>query len=280
MKIILSRKGFDKGAGGCPSPYIVEEGRLFSLPIPDQRNYFSYKDLRFSDELSCYGLMEQLGISAKNGKAHTDPDIRRDLFYAPNENWRPLFGQQGNSQKHLRKQGVGEGDLFLFFGLFQDVRRVDGKYRFVPGTQKQIIWGYMQVGAPPALVEGNPEGLPHPHFYSWADYAPEKVNTVYRAADSLSFAPELPGYGTFGFDESLVLSKTSGDSPKIYDEWELPAHFFRHRMSYNFRDSRWRLSGEKCVVAAARRGQEFVVQDDPEAEAWAENLILRNSVEV
>ncbi|WP_454862743.1 Nmad3 family putative nucleotide modification protein [Pseudomonas hormoni] len=30
MQIILSRKGFDSAAGGCPSP-ILPDGRLFSL---------------------------------------------------------------------------------------------------------------------------------------------------------------------------------------------------------------------------------------------------------
>ena len=276
MKIILSRKGFDKGSGGCPSPYIVEEGKLFSLPIPNSRNYFSYKDMKFSDELSCYDLMEQLGISTRNGNAHTDPDIRRDLFYTPEENWRPMFGQQGMPQKHLHKQGVGEGSLFLFFGLFQDTRKLNGKYSFVPGTLKQIIWGYMQVGEPPVLVERNPDGFLHPHYYSCENYTAKDVNTVYSAADRLSFAPGLPGYGVFNYEKSLVLSKTAGENSKIYNEWELPAHFYRHRMSWHSGEGRWRLVDGKCIVTAAQRGQEFVIQDDPEAEAWAKDLIMKN----
>ncbi len=32
MKLILSRKGFDSAAGGCPSPII--DGRPLSMPIP------------------------------------------------------------------------------------------------------------------------------------------------------------------------------------------------------------------------------------------------------
>ena len=35
MKLILSRKGFDSGAGGCASA-ITPDGTLLSLPIPDK----------------------------------------------------------------------------------------------------------------------------------------------------------------------------------------------------------------------------------------------------
>ncbi len=34
MKIIISRKGFDSGSGGYPSP-ILPSGELCSLPIPE-----------------------------------------------------------------------------------------------------------------------------------------------------------------------------------------------------------------------------------------------------
>lgn len=35
MKIILSRKGFDSAAGGYTSPLFINEGKLLSLPIPE-----------------------------------------------------------------------------------------------------------------------------------------------------------------------------------------------------------------------------------------------------
>lgn len=37
MKIILSRKGFDSGKGGCASPYMLD-GTLLSLLIPDEED--------------------------------------------------------------------------------------------------------------------------------------------------------------------------------------------------------------------------------------------------
>lgn len=47
MKIILCRKGFDSSAGGYPSPLILEQNQLLSLPIPDNKivTGITYKDL-------------------------------------------------------------------------------------------------------------------------------------------------------------------------------------------------------------------------------------------
>jgi hypothetical protein len=35
MKVILSRKGFDSGYGGIPSP-VLPDGTMLSLPIPSK----------------------------------------------------------------------------------------------------------------------------------------------------------------------------------------------------------------------------------------------------
>lgn len=44
MTIILSRKGFDSGSGGGPSP-ILPFGTPCSLPIPDPRSKVRYADV-------------------------------------------------------------------------------------------------------------------------------------------------------------------------------------------------------------------------------------------
>ena len=69
--------------------------------------------------------------------AHLDPDI---------VGWRPLFGQTGAAQGHLRKQDVGPGDLFLFFGIFRRVEEKQGAWRFVRRSPAQhVLWGWLQV---------------------------------------------------------------------------------------------------------------------------------------
>ena len=52
MKIILSRKGFDSGYGGYPSPIIETNGtkEMLSLPIPLEDDKRSYKDLWYKEQ--------------------------------------------------------------------------------------------------------------------------------------------------------------------------------------------------------------------------------------
>ena len=57
MRIILSRKGFDSANGGYPSP-IMPDGRMVSLPIPDQDTDVKYSQL-FLPNGKNYGLLMQ-----------------------------------------------------------------------------------------------------------------------------------------------------------------------------------------------------------------------------
>lgn len=106
MKLILSRKGFDSGAGGVPSP-ILPDGRLLALPIPDAASTIRYGDIAIDDD-SLDSLVTPLTrgrIRADDG-AHLDPDLIAGMLpRAPG--WRPLFGQSGQAQGHLRNQGPG-----------------------------------------------------------------------------------------------------------------------------------------------------------------------------
>lgn len=275
MKIILSRKGFDKGNGHGVSPHIVEEGLLYSFPIPSKGNYFTYNDLRFNDALTCGDLMRQLGFTDRAcAKAcHTDPDIRKGLFHAPEPLWRPMLGQQGNPQRHLRKHNIGEGDIFLFYGLFQDVNKIGGRYQYVSRNVRHIIWGYLQVGQPPLHIPDNREGRLHPHYYACDQYEPKDENTVYIAADHLSFAPEKPGYGVLPYHPGRVLSLQAGSAPETYGIFSLPEFLYDIRMTGNTMEDRWRREGGRCLLRAAYPGQEFVIHDCPEAGDWAQELL-------
>lgn len=48
MKLILSRKGFDSGYGGMPSP-ILPDGRLVPLPIPISHDRYTLADINIPD---------------------------------------------------------------------------------------------------------------------------------------------------------------------------------------------------------------------------------------
>lgn len=44
MKVILSRKGFDSGYGGMPSP-ILPDGTMLSMPIPSDGDNVRFNEL-------------------------------------------------------------------------------------------------------------------------------------------------------------------------------------------------------------------------------------------
>jgi hypothetical protein len=138
MKIILSRKGFDSSYGGVASP-IFPDGALLSLPIPDARGPVTYQDLTWGQhQLGKVVAALTRGRIDFAAHAHLDPDLYSQICSrAPG--WRPLFGQDGAAQSHLANQGVGVGDLFLFFGWFRAVEQPSGYYCFVKQAPDQHL---------------------------------------------------------------------------------------------------------------------------------------------
>jgi hypothetical protein len=239
MKVILSRKGFDSVAGGYPSPHFIENGRLLSFPIPEENDNNNietgrtFADLRFDDRSSYLDIMKQLGLNKFNDKyIHLDPDISSAVLNTRHCDWRGLFGQSSSAQTHLKNQEVNREDLFLFFGWFRDVVRTSTGYKYVNGTDRHIIWGYLQVGEVQSIEPGEAYEVwkeSHPHYY----YRNREQNTGYIARKNLSFSPDLLGYGVFDYKESLALT-CSGQKKRSV--WKLPKYFhpsYGTTMSYH-----------------------------------------------
>ena len=281
LKLILSRKGFDSSSGGVPSP-ILPDGRMVSLPIPDKMSPILYSDIK-ANSTSIGPLVSQLtkGRIPPHYRAHLDPDLTTEsLSRLPG--WRPIFGQTGAAQGHLRNNGVGPGDLFLFFGLFRAVNLVDGKYVWVKGSRPcHTIWGWLQIGEILKL------GTSKPKEYEWARYHPhyhrhnDKNNVVYIASRHLNLgnlsSREIPGAGIIRrFSSSLQLTANSSQKPSI---WELPAWFNpsekRSPLTYHSDLNRWRIKGDRAELRTTARGQEFILDCDeyPEAIRWAYDLL-------
>ena len=270
MKIILSRKGFDSTAGGSPSPII--NNKIFSVPIPDSKDDIRYSDLIFNQDKTYYDIMVELGIRSikKEAKCHLDPDLDiHTLKYRP-KGWKPLFGQAGSSQIHLENQGVGVGDLFLFFGWFRRTENRNGKLKYV-GPDFHMIFGYLQVGKIIKIANNDPiENWMkyHPHIKRM-DRKNDKTNTVYVASDKLPFIEIGKSGGVLNFSEDLILTKKN--HPK--SQWQLPGFF--HNFSISYHPNPWR----ENYFQSTGRGQEFVIEEDREVESWAKNLILNNIAE-
>ncbi|MDK9558702.1 hypothetical protein QQF73_13790 [Marinobacter sp. M216] len=280
MRLILSRKGFDSSAGGCPSP-VLPDSSLCVLPIPDDQSRIRYDEVRFGERRLGKLVRDLSGGRVRGGDgAHLDPDLIADA-YPRQGGWRPVLGQTGSAQGHLRNQGVAPGDLFLFFAVFRQAELWRRRWRFVPGSRPfHAIWGWLHI-ADIHSIDALPENaLPwaryHPHFHG----QPDAGNTLYVASNEFRLPEQrqvLPGSGVFTrFDERLLLSDPDARLPT---QWRLPAGFYpgaaRVPLSYHARADRWQLAPPWCYLKGAARGQEFVLDlaAYPELEPWLAALV-------
>ena len=276
MKLILSRKGFDSQSGGSPSP-IFPNGTLYSLPIPHNPSEIAYGDLWHGDtnigetvaDLTC----DRIG---SKDPAHLDPDINH-IAYPRQAGWQPLFGQSGAAQGHLDNQGVCIGDLFLFFGLFQKIEKISGRWRFVRDAPKQhILWGWLQIGKICRVDELAQDELPwtryHPHRHP--SRGKDSTNTLYMASCGLNLGGESIAQGAGCFlksHERLVLTNPNGSG---VTDWRLPRCFYpdndKSPLTYHPKLHRWRHDDQYAYLQSASRGQEFVLDLDqyPDVTDW------------
>jgi hypothetical protein len=261
-----------------------------SIPIPENnkhtvpKGHTRFEDLEKQGE---YCLPRELVTSSRPGRTfagpvHLDPDIRpglRPKLFSAVCGSSFIFGQDGGPQTHLVNQGVREGDLFLFFGLFRWAMLRDGVAYFQrPERKMHVIWGWLQIGEIyPIQKQGPvPEGLKsathHPHLH----YRERTNNCIYKGASSLSFIKNVDGAGIFKkYDDDLRL--TSPQEGRC-SYWTLPSFFRRSGLSYND-PNKWETHGEYIYGKTVGRGQEFVTKTDgveSEASIWL-NALFRHA---
>ncbi len=115
---------------------------------------------------------------------------------------RCLFGQCGAAQSHLRSQGVGPSDVFLFFGLFSEDGGRERHHR---------LYGYMRVDS---VIEG---GLSSRH--PWVAAAPRPhPHTIgeWNANNCLYVGPS----GLAGSADPRLRLTTAGGPLRL---WDVPA---------------------------------------------------------
>lgn len=226
MRIIFSRKGFDSAAGGGASPIV--DGRPVSLPIPaGTASTTSYGALGLGD----HAAKASRGKLGAGDLCHHDPMF----LWGDSATAECLFGQCGAAQTHLERQGVGIGDVFVFFGLFRE-EMPDGSW----GQPHHRIFGYLEVEQIVPLAEGAPDDLVqlgHPHALAMH----HKNDVVYRG----------PGRTARHASDLLRLTVPEGP-PSI---WHRPKWLKHGGLSYHDKPVRWQQRGRLQSVA---RGQEFV----------------------
>lgn len=271
-KLILSRKGFDSSAGGGPSPILGQHP--LSLPIPQAGTQVPYETLQGPEGNSYAAWMQKLGITIPE-TAHHDPDLVRHSR-ARKPGWKAGFGQTGAALRHLQNEGVGEGDLFLFFGWFRQAEQDQaGKWQFQrKAPDLHVLFGYLEVGR---IIDLNQEVPPswaqdHPHWVRRDQFGP-KGNALFIGAEQSSIWPGKAGAGEFSPHPAHTLTDISG--PKIRRSlWRLPSVFFDNgqcQLSYH-RHKTGLPMADGFQLDIARRGQEFVCDRSPEHEAWVQQL--------
>lgn len=181
MKIIFSRKGFDSGAGGSPSPIVNEV--CISLPIPTEMpTPITYGDLPI---LQAEVADLRRGRIASTAHCHLDPDLDVNSF-SRLPGWRGALGQVAAAQGYLRNNGIDRDDIFLFWGVFRRAVR-DGKWKF-EGLPEHRIFGWLQIDEVMPLGSDGTRALKmkpwlkdHPHVRDgWSN-----SNTIYIARERL-----------------------------------------------------------------------------------------------
>ncbi|HBH28491.1 MAG: hypothetical protein N839_0010690 [Desulfofustis sp. PB-SRB1] len=284
MKLVLSRKGFDSSTGGVPSP-IFPDGSMVSLPIPDKTSAITYGDIRHKGApLAPVVAHLTTGRIAPHYGAHLDPDVVAPALVRQ-PGWRPLFGQTGPAQGHLKNHCVGAGDLFLFFGLF---RRLEDQAKSLwwaaDAAPCHVLWGWLQVAEVIQIDQLPAETIKwaryHPHFQRRGG----ANNTLYIARKRLMLAyqncADILGAGVFpNFSLNLQLTETGSRRASL---WSLPPWFNpssrRPPLTYHANTQRWKKMAGTVKLLAASRGQEFILDCDhyPEAISWVYELISTN----
>lgn len=258
MRIILSRKSVDSASGGMASP-ILPCGCLCPIPIP-YKHGVRYSDVRFGKRSLDQVCGELPGW--KNHFAHVDPDLRFESRTPGRrlKGWWPAFGQSSASASHLNNQGVGKGDLFVFFGWFRRTERASGgELQFCPNDKhgRHIIYGWLEVGE---IFPVDGRRLPnqlqflrdHPHVkFAGFENSPNQIYVASRSGLGAGlFATENP---------DLVLTKPNCKRSL----WQLPAVFESVRrqrdLTYHGKKERWGRDGRKICLRTVARGQEFVL---------------------
>lgn len=264
MRVILSRKGFDSSCGCMPSP-IMPDGTLLSLPIPSNDD-ISYSCITWQGK-SYLEIIHKLNPKTAITHAHhchLDPDLRTEVYHRK-EGWMPAFGQTGTSLTELHENGVGVGDLFLFFGWFKETEYKNGKLTFKPKARDlHVIYGYMQIGNIVKSFKDVPEWmLYHPHTGKKYDILWARgLNAIFTPSPNLSFNKSLHGAGLFKFDKRYVLTKDGYSRSR----WEFPEPMKGTPITHNPRG--WK----DDYFQSATRGQEFIMECSEPVMSWVNHL--------
>lgn len=272
--IILSRKGFDSAAGGDASMIVdIGNGKKVIQPLPIPDPYDTLGGTTYADIKSFVEGYDNLCRLMKDAEiipmikghnppiniCHKDPDL-----FAKTK--KGAFGQMGTAEAHLRRNKVGEGDLFLFFGWYKSYKLEGEKLIRQRGDEcddKHVLYGYLYVDKEYDLANKDRfDAVPkdycnHPHYRKQKIDKTISNNRLYVAKEFIP-GTSIPGYGVFKYKKDLVLSKE--DAPKSM--WKIDDGGFMSMLGKD-REMTYHKNIDKCwqkdYFQSVARGQEFII---------------------
>lgn len=276
------------------------EKEYYDLLVPNQiQSFLKVNGLNittYQDLLDAFLPKRCIKVRGKSTRqslpwtCHLDPDLLYSIVprnQTPPRVWRALFGQAGAAESHLSKipgtaghisnHGVGNGDLFLFFGWFKHVTIANNQLIYVNTPCPNgihVIFGYMFIDYKIVFNRNRNTRMPqkvqawmldHPHFK--AMHCSQANNSIYVATAATPVDPQIPGSGIFLYDDDLVLTETDP---------HLNASLHRSKWKYNFLpkgtvisyhnpNTSWCSTGNgtNLYFQSAMRGQEFLIDQPP-----------------
>jgi hypothetical protein len=295
MKLVLSRKGFDSGSGGCLSPYNHDTGEYIWFPIPEKVNSYS-NQIRYSDVLVKNGYLsslkgsnlsevykslkgmdrvklrknERVSIDDSELFAHFDPMLGTPPWIVKNDSCKIGMGfGQFNAAPQLGNHNVNEGSIFLFFGGFQSTsnRKIAGHYLYGWLKVKKRIETYEDCKK---IIE--PYNLHHHPHITEAAFKRNKKNYILLPDQWLYEDLNIPGCGYFTtLNDSLLLSSNKESNRAT---WKLPIFFYQNLTQVHLKT--WENTQDGFCTVKTGIGQEFITELSEKGEDWLRELFLTN----
>jgi len=254
-------------------------------------SYFKENDLSLLTYRDVLNELLPKGIIKENGEpykknlqwtCHFDPDIVPTVLVRSPE-WQSLFGQGSGAATHLINNGVGENDLFLFFGWFKKTKLQDGKLIFDPNDKEgvHLIYGYLQVDYRISFTENRDKAK------SWMSYHTHlrlkawnnNKNAIYVGRKILTWDNQKPGAAVFQYHPSSVLTDTTiQNNPwKKRTLWRTELFPKDVKITYhkekNYETKKDALGNISKFFRSNCRGQEFVFDESEKITEWAKKII-------
>ena len=266
------------------------------LSLPNStKQFFEEKNMSLTTYRDVLNELLPKGIKKQGGEffskecdwtCHFDPDLIPSVLQR-HKDWCSLFGQASGSERHLQKNNIKEGDLFLFFGWFRRTHLIDGNLKFDLSDKQgvHLIYGYMQIDYKfsKSINEEKAKSWMnyHPHFRNglWND----EFNAVYAGRKTLSWDENEPGSGVFYFNPELVLTDlTSKNNPKRNRSiWR--HELFPKNLEITYHNpKKWveieTENGYRKYFQSTGRGQEFIISDSLKIFDWVESIIHKSKI--